>query len=51
MASELIESQAAYEKMAHAVNPYGDGKACQRIVDAILYHFQRTNCPPEPFRS
>ena len=25
--------------MAHAVNPYGDGLACRRIADAILWHF------------
>ena len=51
MASDLIESPAAYAVMAHAVNPYGDGRACRRIVDAITYHFGRTDCPPEPFRS
>ena len=51
MASELIESPAAYAGMAHAVNPYGDGKACRRIVDGILYHFGRVNRPPEAFKS
>ena len=51
MASDLIESPAAYAVMAHAVNPYGDGRACRRIADAIAYHFGRTDCPPEPFRS
>ena len=25
-----------YEKMSKAVNPYGDGKACERIVKAII---------------
>jgi UDP-N-acetylglucosamine 2-epimerase (non-hydrolysing) len=33
--SELIEDEAAYERMAQAKNPYGDGKASARIVDAI----------------
>lgn len=33
--SELLDSPEAYEKMSHAVNPYGDGKACGRIVDAL----------------
>lgn len=33
---KLIESKTAYEKMAKAVNPYGDGKAAKRIVRAIL---------------
>ena len=49
MASELIVDERAYQKMAHAVNPYGDGRACRRIVDAILYHFGQTDCQPEPF--
>ncbi|NLY44182.1 MAG: UDP-N-acetylglucosamine 2-epimerase (non-hydrolyzing) [Clostridiaceae bacterium] len=39
MASELIEDAKQYEKMARAVNPYGDGKASYRIVQAILYYF------------
>lgn len=30
--SELLDSPSAYEKMSKAVNPYGDGKACERIV-------------------
>lgn len=30
--STLLDNQDAYEKMSKAVNPYGDGKACQRIV-------------------
>ena len=30
--SSLIEDPAAYEKMSKAVNPYGDGHACERIV-------------------
>ena len=29
--SKLLEDQAYYNKMSHAVNPYGDGKACKRI--------------------
>ena len=33
--SELLEDQAAYEKMSRAVNPYGDGKACMRIVEKL----------------
>ena len=30
----------AYNKMAHAVNPYGDGKACIRIVEHIVEYFK-----------
>lgn len=33
--SELLDNEAAYDKMSKAVNPYGDGKACQRIVDFV----------------
>lgn len=33
--STLLENEAAYEEMSKAVNPYGDGKACSRIV-AVL---------------
>ena len=29
-----------YNKMSKATNPYGDGKACERIVEAILYYFK-----------
>ena len=39
MANELIRSREAYDRMAHAVNPYGDGFACRRITDAILWRF------------
>ena len=49
LAAELIDSPEAYAKMAHAVNPYGDGRACRRIADAVLYHFGLTDCPPEKF--
>lgn len=34
--STLIEDPAAYEKMSKAVNPYGDGHACERIVEALI---------------
>ena len=33
--SRLLDNQAAYEIMSQAVNPYGDGLACGRIVDAL----------------
>lgn len=35
--SSLIDDKAAYEKMSKAVNPYGDGLACGRIVNALSY--------------
>ena len=34
--STLLENREAYQKMAKAVNPYGDGKACKRIVEALI---------------
>lgn len=38
-ANRLLTDKTAYAAMANAVNPYGDGKAAQRITDAILWHF------------
>lgn len=35
-ARELLDNRQAYDRMAYAHNPYGDGKACARIVDALL---------------
>ena len=34
---ELLENQEAYDLMAHACNPYGDGKACVRIADVLEF--------------
>jgi UDP-N-acetylglucosamine 2-epimerase (non-hydrolysing) len=39
-AQELLESEHAYNKMARAVNPFGDGRASDRIVQAIIDYFQ-----------
>lgn len=38
-ASTLLTSERAYEAMAHAVNPYGDGHAAERCVAAIAHYF------------
>ncbi len=35
--SELLENKESYDQMANAVNPYGDGRACERIVQCLLY--------------
>ena len=51
LADELLDEPAAYQQMARAVNPYGDGRACRRIADGILYHFGRRPQQPEPFQS
>jgi len=37
---KLLDNKRMYNKMATSVNPYGDGKASKRIVDAILYYFK-----------
>jgi len=36
----LLSNKEEYDKMANAVNPYGDGKASERIVDIILKHIK-----------
>ena len=48
-AETLLTDPKAYNAMADAVNPYGDGYASRRIADAILWHFGRTDKRPEPF--
>lgn len=49
MAFELIEDPEEYKKMSKAVNPYGDGQACERIVNAILYENGRAQNKPAEF--
>ena len=49
MASRLLTDPAAYAAMAHAANPYVDGRACGRIADAIEYRFGLRAQPPAPF--
>ena len=50
MAKELLDNKDAYAVMARAANPYGDGTASERIVDAIIAKFN--NLPkPEDFIS
>ena len=51
LGARLIEDEAAYREMAHAVNPYGDGHACRRIVDAIEWKFGLREERPEEFRA
>lgn len=40
--TELLDNLAAYQAMAHAANPYGDGHACERIAD-ILEAYQQSS--------
>lgn len=50
LANELLNDEQAYEQMAKASNPYGDGHASRRIVEAILYDFGLSEERPEPFQ-
>lgn len=49
LAHELLNNPEEYEVMGKASNPYGDGNASKRIVQAILYHFNLRNEKPDPF--
>ena len=46
----LLSNKEEYEKMSKATNPYGDGLASERIVDAILYAFGISDKKPQDFR-
>ena len=46
---ELLDNSEAYEKMAQAKNPYGDGKAAERILDSIAYYFKISGEHPSEF--
>ncbi|MFM9281921.1 non-hydrolyzing UDP-N-acetylglucosamine 2-epimerase [Paenibacillus jiagnxiensis] len=45
----LLTDSATYETMSRAANPYGDGHASERIVNAILHHFGILEQRPEQF--
>lgn len=46
----LLDNETFYNKMANAVNPYGDGFASQRIVQAIIYWSGLSDNEPGQFR-
>lgn len=48
-ANKLINDSKAYENMSKAINPYGDGKASERIADAILRYFELSDKEVEEF--
>ena len=48
-ASRLLSDSRRYATMANAVNPYGDGKAAERIRECLLYVFGRRRTRPRPF--
>ncbi|WP_102026486.1 non-hydrolyzing UDP-N-acetylglucosamine 2-epimerase [Salirhabdus sp. Marseille-P4669] len=49
LANELLSDEGVYESMSKASNPYGDGSASARIVQAILYYFGIQHDRPENF--
>ena len=49
LAKDLLDNKDSYNKMAHAANPYGDGEASRRTVEAILYDFGYRSEKPKNF--
>ncbi|MBS5794156.1 MAG: UDP-N-acetylglucosamine 2-epimerase (non-hydrolyzing) [Clostridiales bacterium] len=49
LATELLNNQDIYKSMVNAKNPFGDGIASKRIVNTILYHFNKIDKKPEDF--
>ena len=47
---QLLDDPTEYRRMAEAKNPYGDGHASRRILDAILYDFGKIQNRPAPFK-
>lgn len=45
----LLTDHAEYERMANTCNPYGDGNASKRIIEAILYHYGLSTKKPDSF--
>ena len=50
-AEKLLTDASVYKKMTKAVNPYGDGRASERIISAILHHFGFTDKKIKEFKS
>jgi len=46
---KLLNNKREYQRMAQAINPYGDGKAAKRVVEALLYYFGLRHRPPSEF--
>ena len=49
LASQLLDDEKEYKRMAKAVNPYGDGKASERIAQALLFDFGLSTVRPSEF--
>lgn len=50
-AVKLLTDKAEYNRMAEACNPYGDGQASRRIIEAILYHYGLADEKPDEFKA
>jgi UDP-N-acetylglucosamine 2-epimerase (non-hydrolysing) len=50
-ARRLLDDSDEYQRMAKAVNPYGDGQASKRIVEALIYYFKLSDKKPDDFLS
>ena len=47
---QLLDNEIVYNKMSHAMNPYGDGKASLRIVEHIKFYFGLLDKKPNHFK-
>ena len=47
----LLDSRDKYREMSKSINPYGDGKASERIVKKILYNFNLIDQSPDEFKA
>lgn len=50
-ASRLLTEPAEYQRMSQVINPYGDGRASERIIGAILHYFGLMDKKPEEFNA
>ena len=49
MANTLLHDKKVYQQMAQAKNPFGDGRASERIVNSILYYFGKSQKRPKDY--
>ena len=50
-ARQLLTDAAEYSRMAESCNPYGDGQAARRIIQAVLYHYGMADARPDVFKA
>jgi len=49
-ANKLLQDENSYNRMSKAINPYGDGIASKRIVNAILKYYELTDHEVDEFK-